>query len=194
MSAIEFEWDSRDLKVFRGGAVEKALARAMRLAGNRAFKDLTEGTTGLVRRKKTLSQATVTEDQSQRKPTRSSQLKDFSWTLFVRGKPVPLIKFPHIDRKRLRSGKGVLVRFGPGSSHTFTSAFVARMKSGHEGIFIRTRKTRLPIEELYSSRLPKDLGGEVMTTLADPVYRKLESAFKRGLERELAKLVRKGDL
>lgn len=194
MSGITFEWDSRDLQVFRGGAVEKALARAMRLAGNQALKSLQQGTTDLVKRQKNLPLLTITEDQQQRKPSRSAELRDFAWTLFIKGQPVPLTRFPYIDTRRLRSGNGVLVRFGTGGTQRISGAFQARMRSGHLGIFKRTRKTSLPIEELFSYRLPADLGGEVMTTLADPTYRKLEASWRRGLDRELGKLRRKGAL
>ena len=193
MAAIQFEWDSRDLGVFRGGKVEKAIARSFRLAGNQAAKGLQRGATDLARRKKNLPELTITEDQRQLKPGRSTELKDFVWTLWVKGQPVPMAKFPHIDTRRLRSGNGVLVRFGTGGTQRIVGAFTARMRSGHLGVFRRTRKTRLPIEELFSYRLPKDFGGEVMTTLADPTYRKFKSSYERGLDRELAKLKRKGE-
>lgn len=194
MSGITFEWDSRDLEVFRGGKVEKALARALRLAGNQALKTLERGAVQLARGRKNLPELTITEDQQQRKPSRSAEMREFAWTLFVKGQPVPVAKFPYLDTRRLRSGNGVLVRFGTGGTQRITGAFQARMRSGHLGVFRRSRKTSLPIEELFSYRLPADFGGEVMTSLADPVYRKLEASFTRGLDRELGKLKRKGDL
>lgn len=194
MAGIEFTWDSRELDVFRGGKIEKALGRAMRLAGNQAIRELRQGTTDLVRRKKALEEATVKEDQALSTPNRKDELRDFVWTLWVKGQPVPVAKFPHIDTRGTRSRNGVLVRFGQGGTQRLQRAFVATMKSGHEGVFRRTRKARLPIEELFSSRLPANLGGEVLMTLSDPTYRKLETTFKRGLTRELGKLKRGGDL
>lgn len=192
MAAIEFEWDSRELAVFQGGEVDKAIARAMRLGGNQAFKVLQEGTTDLVLRKKRLPRKAIEEDQRVSKPRRSAELRDMAWELFIQGKPVPVSRFPYIDT-RATSRTGVAVRFRAGGTERLAHAFEATMKSGHVGIFRRERKTSLPIAEVFSYRLPADLGGEVMTSLADPTFRKLETAWKKGLDRELAKARRKGN-
>lgn len=193
MSGIEFVWDSRDLEVFRGGKIEKALGRSMRLAGNQAIKVLQQGTVKLVLSRKNLSQVTVTEDQSLDKPRRSDQLQDFVWRLWIKGKPVPVAKFPMGRIIGAKGRGGIFVAFGGGHSMRIKGGFLATMKSGHVGVFKRTGKGRLPIAEVFSSRLPKGLGGEVMMTLGESVYRKLETSFKRGLDRELGKLRRKGD-
>lgn len=196
MATVTFEWDSRELNVFRGGAVDRALTRAFRLAGNQGLKVLQQGTLDLVVAKKALPRATVQEDQRARKPTRGEELKDLHWELWVRGKPVPLMKFPHQDTaaRKGRGATGVVVRFGPGNVQRFSQVFTARMASGHVGLFRRTTKRSLPIEEVFSSRLPKDLGGEVITTLGDATYRKINASWLRGLDRELAKARRKGDV
>jgi hypothetical protein len=194
MSALEFVWDSRDLAVFRGKTVDKALSRALRLGGNQAARYLQKGATAFALTRKNLDEQVVVEDQRLSRPHRNAELRNFVWTLFVKGKPVPVAKFPFLDTRRTRSRNGVLVRIGAGSgTQRLTGAFATTLKSGHEGVFRRTGKSRLPIEEVFSSRLPKDFGGEVMTTLGDKTYRKLETAFKRGLDRELAKARRKGD-
>lgn len=193
MASVEFTWESRDLEVWRGKKVDSAVARALRLAGNQAARGLRKGATAIALGKKNLPQQTITEDHTLVLPKRSKELRDFAWTLFVRGKPVPASRFPHLDTRHRRTRNGVLVRFGSGGTQRLTSAFVARMKSGHEGVFRRTGKKRLPIEEVFSSRLPASYGPEVMTTLGDKTYRKLETAYRRGLDRELAKLRRKGE-
>lgn len=191
MAAIEFTWDSRDLSVFRGKEIDKAIERALRLGGNQAFKFLREGTISHVLRKKALRRAVIEDDQRVSKPRRGAALQEFAWELFIKGQPVPITRFPYLDT-RSTSGRGVAVRFGSGGTERLSSAFVATMKSGHVGVFRRERKTSLPIAELFSYRLPKDLGGEVTTSLADPTYRKLQASWERGLNRELGKARRKG--
>lgn len=191
MTALEFTWDSRELAVFRGQHVDKAIARALRLAGNQASKMLQQGSIGIARRKKNLPRADIEKDQELKKPRRSAQLRDLAWRLHIQGQPVPVSRFPYMDTRRT-SRRGVAVRFGTGGTQRLSGSFEAKMKSGHVGVFRRERKTRLPIAELFSYRLPKDFGGEVMTSMADPVFRKLEASFKRGLDRELGKLKRKG--
>lgn len=190
---LEFTWDSRELAVFRGRNIERALARALRLGGNQAIRFLHRSEMGLATSKKALAQSLVAEDQKLSLPNRRAEMRDFVWRVVVQGKPVPVSKFPHMDTRRTRSRNGVLVRFGSGGTRRLERAFTATMRSSHEGVFRRLRDTRLPIEELYSARLPAKFGGEVMTTYADKTYRKLETAYRRGLDRELAKLRRKGE-
>jgi hypothetical protein len=194
MASLEFTWDSRDLAVFRGGKVDGALARSLRLAGNQAARYLQRGELQLVLARKNLARDIVAEDQKLHLPNRKQAIRDFVWTLFIKGKPVPAARFPYLDTRHTRSRNGVLVRFGTGGTQRLEGAFEATMRSGHTGIFRRTGKKSLPIEEVFSSRLPKNFGDDVMTTLGDKTYRKLEASYTRGLDRELAKLRRKGDL
>lgn len=193
-AGIAFEWDSRELSIFRGGQVEAALGRALRMGGNQAIRGLRKDATAHALARKALSAPTITEDQDLKLPKRSSAIRDFAWTLYVKGKPVPVAKFPHVDTRRLRTRRGVLVRFGQTGTQRLSGAFEATMRSGHVGVFRRMNDERLPIEELFSTRLPADYGDDVMITYGDKTYRKLQAAFTRGLDRELGKLKRKGDL
>ena len=76
-------------------------------------------------------------------------------TLVAKGKHgVPLIKFgPRPSKPEARKPeKGVSVQIKKrGGRPTFKGSFVARMKSGHVGVFTRARKgsPRLPIKELF---------------------------------------------
>lgn len=196
-TSIEFEWDSRTLSVFRGGKVESAIARSLRLAGNQAIRSLRKDATAFAAARKALPGVVITEDQRLSLPNRAAAIRDFAWTLFVKGKPVPVSAFRHSDTRRAGRGvraRGVLVSIDQGRVTSIRSAFVATMKTGHKGVFRRTGKKRLPIEEVFSSRLPARFGGEVMLTYGGKTYRKLATAYARGLDRELGKLKRKGNL
>lgn len=193
-TGIVFEWDSKELSVWRGSAIEAALTRALRLAGNQAIRTLRKGATTHALGKKALRRTAFEEDQALRLPTRAEAIRDLVWTLYVRGKPAPAAKFPHVDTRRLSTRAGVLVQFGPGQRRRLRSAFEVQLKSGHVGIFQRTGKRPLPIEEVFSSRLPKDYGKDVMLTYGDPTYRKLQQIFEHKLKLELDKLRSKGDV
>lgn len=68
-------------------------------------------------------------------------------TLYASPKRIPLIQFkakgPRPSRGR---GRGVTAKIGAGR---YPHAFIARMTSGHEGVFQRRGKRRLPITELH---------------------------------------------
>jgi hypothetical protein len=189
-AAIEFVWDSRDLEVWRGGKVEGALVRALRLAGNQALRGMQKGSVEHVIQRKRMKPDEVTKGLPLVFPSRKEALRDLVWREKVSGSPVPLAKFPHIQTAR---GVSVRVNVG-GATKRIKSAFVATMRNGHQGVFRRKGKERLPIQELWTTRLSdvmKDAGA--IPSIQSKAYAKMQGAFERGLTRELQKLVRKGE-
>jgi minor tail protein Z (GPZ) len=73
----------------------------------------------------------------------------------VSGRRIRLIAFgargPEPSRGR---GRGVSYRLPKGRGR-HAQAFIARMKSGHRGVFVRATPHRLPILELFGPSLPK---------------------------------------
>src|SRR5262249_32270001 len=75
-------------------------------------------------------------------------------------KPVPLIAYPHREVQGKtgkrgmgpRSQGGVSVEVNTGKRTLLRGAFIAVMANGHEGIFRRRGRARLPIHELLGSR------------------------------------------
>jgi hypothetical protein len=190
-TALEFIWDSRDLEVWRGGKVEFALARALRLAGNQALRVMQRDSTRAILGRKLMREGDVVKALPLVFPGRKAAIRDLVWREKVSGKPVPLSQFPHIQTKR---GISVRVNVGGGTKR-IKSAFVATMRSGHVGIFRRKGKARLPLQELWTTRISdvmQDHG--IIPAIEGAAYARMQSAFTRGLERELAKLKRKGDL
>jgi len=90
-------------------------------------------------------------------------------TLRVTGRQIPLIDFkargPEPSRGR---GRGVTYRIGQGGRSVIPDGFIATMKSGHRGVFVRVgesaRKSRgawstnLPIGEAHGPSIPHVLG------------------------------------
>lgn len=67
----------------------------------------------------------------------------------VTGARIPLYDFGARQTKR-----GVTARTGKSGRQLYPSAFIAKMRSGHIGVFKRTTKKRLPIVELHGASLP----------------------------------------
>jgi hypothetical protein len=192
-ASIEFVWDSRDLNIWRGGGkVEFALGRALRLAGNQALRAMGAESNISVRRRKRMREGEVMKGLPLVFTGSRTAIKDMVWRMKVSGKPVPLSAFPHIDTRK----QGVLVRVNVGgSTKRLPGAFVATLRSGHEGIFKRRGKARLPIDELFSSRISDTMKDEAIILHVQGVaFNRMQTAYQRGLERELGKLKRKGDL
>lgn len=186
---ISFEWDSRDLKFWRGKHMEGALARALRLAGNQAIRVAQKESTEHVTSRKHLSEKTVEEGLPLVVPGRKAALRDLAWRLKMSGEPMPLSRFPFIVT---RTGISARVNRGQGTKR-IKSAFASRMASGHLGIFRRRGKASLPIDELWTSRISdvmSDAGA--LPKVERQAMNRFDSAFARGLDRELRKARGKG--
>jgi hypothetical protein len=190
MSAIEFTWDSRDLAVWRGGGVERALTRALGLAGNQALRWMQKDSISAVRARKLLREQVVKDGLPLVFPGRKATIRAMAWVMKVSGEPMAISRYPHIQTKR-----GVSFRINTqGGTKRIKSAFTARMRSGHEGVFLRKGKGRLPIQELWTSRISdvmKDQG--TIPAIEAKAYAKMQTVFAKGLERELKKLRRRGE-
>jgi len=79
----------------------------------------------------------------------------------ISSRPLPLWLFPHTQRP-----EGVAVKvMKQGSKKVAKHTFIAQMRSGHKGVFIRQRKggrrvRRLPIDETKTKSLAQVLGDE----------------------------------
>jgi hypothetical protein len=156
MADLTLKWDSRDLEVFRGRRIEGALLRALSKAGGDAIRFVRTGTGKLVRQRKRMKLGRVRGGLPIFFPTNKSQISDLGWRMDVSGAPVPLAEFPHRVVRRQegrRHGGGVMVEVNVGKRQLVRSAFVARMASGHVGVFRRRGEARLPIDEAFTSRL-----------------------------------------
>jgi hypothetical protein len=192
MSAeISFTWDSRDLDLWRGKSkVEGALVRALRLAGNRALRELGKGSVEAVRARKLMREEYVRRGLPLVFPGRKEAIQDLVWREKVSGEVVPLSRFPMVQ-----TAFGVAVRINvSGSKRVIKSAFIRSMKSGHEGVFQRKGKERLPIKELWTTKLSDVMDDKGLApALLQGAGVKLQGAFEAALRRELAKLQRKGE-
>jgi hypothetical protein len=76
-------------------------------------------------------------------------------TLTVTGRRIPLIAFRARGPEPSRGRGRVTYRIGASPRTTVAGAFIARMLSGHRGVFKRRAVPRLPIVELFGPSLPR---------------------------------------
>lgn len=153
---LVLEWDSRQLSALRDAKVERALRGALSKAGGDAIRFVRTGTSRLVRQRKRMKLKRVREGLPIYFPRGKAAISELVWRMDVSGEPVPLSEFPYRVVKRKegrRHGGGVMVQVNVGRRQLVRSAFVARMRSGHVGIFRRRGEERLPIDEAFTTRL-----------------------------------------
>lgn len=138
------QWDRREIAHLT--ALPAAVARAVRKAGATALRDVRSEASKRIRAHKRIKVAYITRAFRLRRNT-ASRIDDMSWALDVSGKAVPLVAYPHRQTK-----KGVSVEVNRGKRTLVKGAFIATLRSGHEGVFRRRTKARLPIFELLGSR------------------------------------------
>lgn len=184
MSTVHVSVNSKATDGLSERNVRGAIARALRKAGSTALRDMRSEASKRVRTRKRIRAAAVRNALVMRRPRVSARSIDGrEWALDVRGKAISLAAYPHRQTKR-----GVSVEVNRGKRTLIKSAFLATMKSGHRGVFVRTGKERLPIRELLGSR-PVDAllhEGEA-EAVSSRGQRSFESTFSRLFPIEIAK-------
>lgn len=100
--------------------------------------------------------------------------------LLATGRPIGLINY---NASQTRKGVRVKVKSG---AHTLRHAFIATMKSGHRGVFVRAGgkgSPRLPIRELYGPSIPTALSNRVVE---EAIMSKIQEKFPQILAHEIA--------
>lgn len=105
-------------------------------------------------------------------------------TISSRGRRTPLIQ---LSARQTSTGVSVRIKR---TRHVITGAFIARMRSGHEGAYKREGKTRLPIRERYTIAIPEAFRSTVIVKAMEQAVRDL---LPKRIEHELAYLIGKGD-
>lgn len=147
-------------------AVRRALNRAATSARLFAVSNIAKKyrlKSGVVRSRLKIQQATETRMTS---------------TVYAAGRPLRLIHFPHRGPRPSRGrGRGVVAMNG---TVQYPHAFIATMPNGKEGIFLRTGRNRLPIEQLYGPSYP-----ELFAEFMDGAKARGEEALEKNLASEL---------
>jgi hypothetical protein len=163
--------------------VEKAMQQAFRRAGDIAGRAMVKAAVEYVKGKKRLKVGDIRSGITLLRP--GLKAEKLVWKLKVESKrAVPLAKYPHRQTKT-----GVTVRVNVGKSAKLRSAFVATLKGGHTGIFRRVGKARLPIKEMFSSKLTDVINDSgVGQRLQENAQARMAAELQRIVPLELAKL------
>lgn len=126
----------------------------------------------------------VTDQVVLRRGSMSSMSSELRW----KGGNIPLMKFrtnpKSANGKRPRVLRAAVKRAG--GNKPIKGAFVSQMGSGHEGVFRRTTKKRLPVEELYGPAVPVMLNNpEVVNHLERVAQEEMDKRLEHELNRRL---------
>jgi hypothetical protein len=143
---IDVKWDRSQIAALETGPLKAALRRALRKAGATALRDMRSEASKRIRARKRIKVSYITRALTLQR-AKGSDIASMSWALDVSGEPVPLVAYPHRQTK-----KGVSVEVNRGKRTLVKGAFLSTMRSGHEGIFVRKGRARLPIKEMLGSR------------------------------------------
>ena len=103
------------------------------------------------------------------------------------GRVIPLSKFKIRPSKPTPGrSKPVTATVIKGKGGTIPKAFVARMPTGHVGVYRRKGRPRLPIMELYGPSVPQMIGNEeVMRALEEKAQQTLDERMEHEITRLL---------
>jgi len=150
--------------------INKAAQGAFTLAVREVQADIGASSQKTIRRNITLKRATGANPQA--RLVAFSSKKDRIPIYEMKPKP------KSVTRRRPEGG----VRYGA-NSKLLPGSFIARVRSGHIGVFKRSGKPRLPIQELFGPSVAlvfsrKKIKGKILDYLREKVPQEVARAFK----------------
>lgn len=160
---LVLDWDRSLLRPLEERGLEKALTNAMMKAGGDAIRAMRAESNRSIRARKRIKASYVTRGLALRFPRSTKSIGDLEWKIVVSNDPVPMAAYQH---RQVKSGVSVAINRGKRS--IVRHAFMVTLKSGHRGVYVReesaktsdgrdskrrVRKNRLPLKELFSSRI-----------------------------------------
>lgn len=177
---IQITIDRAELERFAG--LGKGLANAVRKAGGDALRKMRTTSTQTIRFRKRMKLKAINDALVLTFP-KTKELDAMLWRMDVKGTRVPVSAFAPRQR-----ASGVSIAINQGKRKVIKHAFIARMRSGHVGVWQRDGRGRLPIHELYTTRVADiftDAGMIPAVTLQ--TLRAFDQTFDRVLPLELAR-------
>ncbi|MFW6027876.1 MAG: phage tail protein [bacterium] len=179
MLTMHTDVESVARSVRKGG--RRATKAAVRKAANHTVGKVNTKAGRLIAERRNLKVGEVKKGLKPFKQGKASRTAHIEAT----GRPVSLTK---LATKPTQKKGGVSVKTRAGKSPTFLEgAFVARMASGHVGVFYRRGKKRLPIREATLPSIAHTMG-DVSEPLRKAANEFFGSRIHHELERELAKV------
>lgn len=164
--APTYQLDTSEIHALQSRRLASAAVRAMKKAGSTALRDMKSEASKSVREQKRIKAKQINRAMRLVRP-RGSRIEDMEWSLQVADLKMRVADYPHRQTRR-----GVSAQINRGSRSLIRGAFVATMRSGHRGVFVRRGRRRLPIEEMFSSRVIDVIGSE----------KKIQRVHRRGVD------------
>ncbi|MFP4976382.1 phage tail protein [Paenibacillus sp. CN-4] len=169
----------------RVGALDSDVRKAVYSALNRVSQRVKTESGRKVRETYVTKAKTVTEQVVMRRGSVSSLSSELRW----KGGNIPLLQFRTNPKAPTPGRPARPVRAAvkrAGGNKKVDGAFLARMGSGHVGVFRRSGRRRLPVEELYGPAVPVMLNNEEIVEhlerfAADEMDKRLEHELNRRL-------------
>ena len=159
------------------GGIEKALSSTIRRANNTVRSETLKGITTVY---------AITRQNVRAETTIKVRTQSSDGTVLFAGHKIPLYRFnvsPTIPIQRATVSAAVLA----GNGRTpFQDAFIARMQSGHTGMFERDGSKRLPISEFMGPSTAQMAGNSIV--LAD-VEEKAQEVINKRVEHEITRIL-----
>lgn len=152
-------------------ATKRAVMTAASMAGGEAIRYARAEMTRQITARKAFKTGEVRDSLTIIYPSSKEVLV---WRLRASNRAMPVFAFPGVRQTQ----QGVTVQIKAGQNAAIPHAFIATMKSGHRGVFIRTSKKRLPIRELYTSKIV-NVFGDAVPAVVPLVQRKFDESFHR---------------
>jgi hypothetical protein len=115
--------------------------------------------------------------------TKKASKADLVAVVSASGRPLALYAF---GARQVKSGVSVAVR--KGTRKVLRRAFIARMPSGHIGVFMRDGSKRLPISEKYTVSIPGMFGAKAV---AEALQGLVADRFEKAMQQNVAYLTRR---
>lgn len=172
--------------------VPRAAARALNRTGEEVRTQVVRDLSKEMGKETGLSVSGFRKSIAQKKATQQRLVTE----LVASGRPLPLMRFG--AKQRLIEVKHTKRSLVPvyevsakawGKRKTYKGAFIATLRSGRKGVFIRTSKKRLPIKELYGPSIPQTFIDEkIIKGMERHAGRVWPKNFQRELNYYLSKL------
>jgi RNA polymerase-interacting CarD/CdnL/TRCF family regulator len=182
----------RALRNMSEGGARRAISRALNTAIDKGYTVAKRG----IALKRNIKISAAGDAITKQHTNRNATIMEAA--LIASGNPIPVID---VQGTKTQTKEGVIAKIGPGEPHLFKGAFIARMPTGHVGVFQREFKsgdpqarrevrhvhgkretTELPIEE---KTLPSVAATMVQQEIVDALDAVVLPAYEAELARQL---------
>lgn len=164
----------RDLEKLEGSVKHRVLGRAL----NRTITGVRTDVSSGIRKRLNVKASDVRKVIS----VRRARAAELSAEIVIAGKGAPLAVF---GARQTKKGVTIKVLRG-GARKTIRGAFIATMKSGHKGVFVRRGKRQLPIDERFGEAPAQSV---LTSTIMNTVTTRARERFERELAHEMSRVL-----